>query len=148
MTDACILAADFYVNNRLGPSPVAYMSYMADGGIRTLSGGQYSLQVDGFITVQAQAAPAVIIDATHAVREVTALVRSAPIGGDIALQMYQDSDPWGDGLVIPNGSTSRTVPGRGMTPLRAGAKLTLQVVATACGVDTFPGPDLTISIRM
>jgi hypothetical protein len=56
-----VVVAELFVTNARGNSQSGWASYagLVDGGIRTLSGGQISMQVDGMLAVQSDAVPAV-----------------------------------------------------------------------------------------
>ncbi|MFL6463646.1 MAG: phage tail protein, partial [Bryobacteraceae bacterium] len=68
--DARISTAEFFVTNSFGNSQVQQvcLTQNGNGGLRTLSGGQFSLQVSGYLATQQNAAPPLIIEASHAVR--------------------------------------------------------------------------------
>ena len=82
-----------YMNNVYGSGPSTVASYMetADQGLRTLSGGQLSLQVEGYLATQIDAAPPLIVESTEAVRDIFAVVGEAPSGGPVQLQLRQGS---------------------------------------------------------
>ena len=63
--DIRIVAAEMYVTNVRGNSQVgvASLAGLVDGGIRTLSGGQFSMQVDGPLAVQSNAVPQLSVEA-------------------------------------------------------------------------------------
>ena len=65
-----IAAAEFFVTNSKGNSTVMQRAFTlaTDGGIRTLSGGQVSIQIEGLLAIQTAAAPPLIIDSPHSVR--------------------------------------------------------------------------------
>ena len=53
MPDVRVASAELFVTNRAGNSPVQSICLTStlDSGLRTLSGGQYSIQVDGYLAV-------------------------------------------------------------------------------------------------
>ncbi len=71
------------MNNVYGSGPATAASFTAtvDGGLRTLSGGQLSMQVEGYLAIQTDAAPPLVIEATEAMRDIFAVVGEAPSGG-------------------------------------------------------------------
>ena len=87
LPDVRVAAAEFFVTNMFGTGPVLHVPYSAttDGGLRTLSGGQISLQVDGYLAMQTDAAPPLVMDEAHAARDIFAVVREAPSGGAVTL---------------------------------------------------------------
>jgi hypothetical protein len=156
LPDVRIAAAELFVTNSKGNSPTRQSPYthLLDDGIRTLSGGQYTIQVDGALAAQADVAPPLVVDATHAVRDIFAIVRQAPMGGDIRLRLKHDGADYCE-LTIPAGSfVSNVFNGFGSPPLKADRQLTLDIVDVPrselswAGGDLFPGADLTLSIRM
>ena len=146
LPDARVASAELFVTNGLGNSPVKdiYLTSTVDNGLRTLSGGQYSIQVTGYLAVEQSAAPAIVVDATHTVRDVFAVlgtVADAPVN----LQLNLDGAAWCTLTVAAGAITSAAVTGNGLGPLTAGAKLTLSVLTVG---QTYPGADLTVVVRL
>ena len=130
--DVRIVGADFFVTNSRGDSSAMMRAFTAttDDGIRTLSGGQISIQVDGPLAIQTNAVPPLIIDAAHSVRDVFANVGTAPTGASIDLQLTQNGQSY-CALSIPAGSTvSNVVAGNGLAPLQAQALIGLNILST------------------
>ncbi len=148
LPDVRIGAAELFLTNDRGDSPTSRISFMAlaNGGIRTLSGGQFSLQVDGALSLQTDAAPQLMVEDGHAVRDVYAVIRLAA-AGDVKLRLKQDGVPYCD-LTIRGGSSRAVVNGFGLDPLRAKSQLSLDIVGVPQGSTVFPGADLTVTIRM
>ncbi len=96
LPDVRIAAAEFYVSNMYGTSPVMHVPYSAttDGGLRTLSGGQIALQVDGYLAVQTDATPPFVMDEAHVPRDIFATLREAPSGGAVTLLVRQNSSAY------------------------------------------------------
>jgi hypothetical protein len=115
-----------------------------DKGLRTFSGGQYSIQVDGYLAVEEQVAPALVVEAGHSVRDILAVLGSAA-DADVHLRLDIDGAEYCT-IVIPAGMTTSTaVDGSVTGPLAPGAKLTLAVLAVG---QTYPGANLTVLIRL
>src|SRR5262249_53768096 len=76
LPDARVSSADLFANNArgVGPTKSICLTDTADRGLRTLSGGQYSIQVNGYLAVQQTAAPAIVTEASHSVRDVFAIL--------------------------------------------------------------------------
>ncbi len=93
LPDVRVAAAEFYVTNMFGTSPVMHVPYSAttDGGLRTLSGGQIALQVDGYLAVQTDATPPFVMDEAHVPHDMFATLREAPVGGAVTLVVRQNS---------------------------------------------------------
>jgi hypothetical protein len=153
MPDVRICAAQFYVTNAFGDSAGKQLCYTTgpDGGLRTLSGGQFSLQVGSTLATQQNAAPALLIEASHAVRDMRASVTQAPSGYNIAIDVLQNGVKYSS-LTIPSGATvSSVVDGVGLAPLIEGGVLTINVtlnVLQSFQASMSPGRDLTTTIRL
>jgi len=150
LPDARVAAAEFYVNNSIGASAVAQATFGAttDQGLRTLAGGQISIQVQGYLAVQTDAAPPLVIEDSHAARDIFAVVRDAPRGDAIVMQVRQGSTVYCT-LTIPDGaSISNVVGGFGLPALAANALLNLDITAVPTAAGTLPGRDLTVIIRL
>jgi hypothetical protein len=146
LPDARVASAELFVSNARGNSKVksTCLTSTTDLGLRALSGGQYSIQVDGYLAVQQFAAPPIILDASHAVRDVFAVlgtVADAPVG----LQVNVDGSVWCT-VTIPTGmTTSPAVSGLALGPLQMGAKLTVSILSVG---QIYPGADLTVVVRL
>jgi hypothetical protein len=85
------VSAELYVTNTMGNSPTSAicLTQTTDFGLRTLAGGQFSFQVEGFLAIETGATPDLIVEQTHSVRDVYAVIRQAPAGGSVQLQINQ-----------------------------------------------------------
>ncbi len=99
-----VASAELFVTNRLGNSPTRAicLTTTLDSGLRTLSGGQYSIQVEGYLAVEQSAAPALVVEAPHAVRDVYAIVGTVA-DAEVRLQVNVDGASYCT-LVIPPGT--------------------------------------------
>lgn len=148
LPDARIAAAELFVTNARGNSDTARYSFTStlDSGLRTLSGGQYSIQVEGYLAAQADVAPPLSIEATHVPRDLFATLKAPPSIGPVSLSIKVNGTPYA-ALTIPAGSTeSDTIGGFGLPPLPADGQLSLDILAV--GTSANPGRDLTVSIRL
>ena len=148
--DVRIAAADFFVTNSKGNSGVGQRAFTStvDLGIRTLSGGQISIQVEGPLAIQSDVAPPFVVDAAHSVRDVFAHLGAAPTVSQVELQVTQNGVPYCS-LSVPAGATvSDVVDGAILGPLQTGALLGVNVVAVPQTPDSLPGADLTVTIRL
>ena len=158
LPDVRVGAAEFFVTNVRGNSPVAMASFGAttDQGLRTLAGGQLSIQVEGYLAIQTDAAPPLMIDATVAIRDIFAVLNEAPeqASGDspgtnvLQLQLRQGSTvfcslSFNDGDLVSN-----SVGGFGLAPLVSGSQVSLDILAVHGEANTLPGRDLTVIIRL
>jgi Putative phage tail protein len=146
LPDVRVASAELFLTNQQGNSPVRgiCLTNTVDSGLRTLSGGQYSIQVDGFLAVDQSVAPALVVEASHAVRDVFAVlgkVADAPVN----LQVNVNGAAYCT-LTFASGLTTSTVAdGNTLGPLIGGAKVTLSVLSVG---QTYPGADLTVLIRL
>jgi len=150
LPDARVAAAELFMTNSRGNSDVTRIPFtsMTDFGLRTLSGGQLSIQVEGMLAIQTDAAPPISIERSHSVRDVYAIVGSAPTGSDIVLQVNQNSRPY-CGLRIKAGLTvSDPVDGFALGPLEENLPIALDITSVTATSDTVPGSDLTVIIRL
>lgn len=150
LPDVRVGAAEFSLANAIGGGLVAGASYGAtvDQGLRTLSGGQFSIQVEGYLATQTGAAPPLVIDTSLAVRDMFAIVAEAPSGGPVTLQLVLGSTVYCT-LTIADGATqSNVVDGFGLPPLTASAQLNLNITAVPTAADSLPGQDLTVIVRL
>ncbi len=145
-----IAAAEFFVTNEYGESPTGARAYtMTVGrGLRTMSGGQYSVQFDGELAVMATVAPPLVLDRQCAVRDVNARVAVAPIVEPVVVRVLMNDAPYAD-LTIPAGAKSSAIAdGFGRAPLPEGGVLTVSVLSVGTSGGSHPGRDLSVTIRI
>jgi len=150
LPDVRLAAAEFYVVNMFGTSPVMHVPYTTatDGGLRTLAGGQIAMQVDGYLAVQTDATPPFVMDATHVSQDIAATLREAPVGGTVTLLVRQNSVAYCTLTIAAGATVSNTVDGFGLPPLSAGSQIHLDVTDVPGAANTLPGRDLTVTIRL
>jgi len=102
-----------------------------------------SLSVSGTLSVRSNAAPLVSLAKQRNASEVVALVKQAPLGADLKLEIKVGDAPWAT-LTILAGQTSAQL-GSQATAIAKDALIVLDV--TGVGT-TFPGADLTVIIRL
>ena len=150
LPDVRIAAAELFMTNSRGNSESTRNAFTAntDEGLRTLSGGQLSIQVEGPLAVESNAAPPLVIEEAHAVRDVFAVVQEAPTEAPVDLELLQDGVTYCT-LTIPAGQrTSNVVDGFGLPPLQEKSELTLRIVSVGQTSTATPGRDLTVIIRL
>jgi hypothetical protein len=150
LANARIAAADLFVTNAQGESPLARRNFTGttEYGIRTLSGGQLTIQVEGHLAIQSDVAPPLIVDGTHAVRDIFAMVREASTEFPIELRVKQSGTEYCL-LSIPAGMTiSNAVDGFGLPPLTTGAEVSVDIISVGQTATSSPGRDLTVTIRL
>lgn len=150
LPNARIAAAEFYVTNDRGDSPTSTQAYTMTvaGGLRTMMGGQYSLQYQGELAVLSGIAPPLTVEASRAVLDVRAQVGVAPMVEPVVVRVLLNETTYAD-LTIPAGAkTSNTVSGFGKAPLPEGGKLTASILSVGTSGGSYPGRDLTITMRL
>jgi len=147
LPDVRVASAELFVTNQKGNSPTTgiSMTQFQDGGLRTLSGGQYTIQVEGYLAVDAMAAPALSIDASHSVRDVYAVLGSSA-DAVVGLTLNVNGAPYCALQFAAGQTTTETaIDGSTLPPLTVGSQVTLAVTAVG---QTYPGADLTVVIRL
>jgi hypothetical protein len=152
LPDIRISAAQLFVTNSFGNSQSTLVCYTANSTqLRTLSGGQFALQINGYLATQTNAAPPLMVEATHAVRDVRMTLRQPPTGYVINVDLLQNGTEYCQLTYDPSQSTPTTViDGISLPPLMEKAFLTLNISVTLlANYDQAlnPGNDLTVTIR-
>ncbi len=153
--DIRICASEFFVSNAFGDSQANQQCYTneLDAGLRTLSGGQFSMQVSGYLATQSNAAPPLIVEASHAVRDIRATATQAAVGYTIGIDLLQNGVQFCNLTLASTEDTSAIVDGLalGLPFLQSGAALTMNIslnVIQGFQGSLSPGRDLTITIRL
>jgi hypothetical protein len=95
--------------------------------------------------VENGAAPDLLIEAKHTVRDVYAVVRQAPSESPVQIRLNQNGSVYCT-LTIPAGAViSSSQDGTLLPPLESGARITMDITAVG---QTNPGSDLTVIIRL
>jgi hypothetical protein len=146
LPDVRVASAELFVTNQIGNSPTAAISFMhtTNYGLRSLSGGQYSIQVDGYLAVDQSAAPPVIVETARSVRDVSAVLGAAADAA-VQLQLNVNGTAYCTLTFPPNQTLSNDVDGGSLPPLSTSAQLTLSILQVGT---TYPGADLTVLIRL
>jgi hypothetical protein len=142
-----IATAEFFATNSQGNSAAAYAIFTntPDQGLRTLSGGQYSFQVAGFLAAQTGAAPDISIEGSHVVRDIFAVIRTPPTDSAIELNINLNGTILCSLSIPAGGTTSNSVRGLLLPVLTTGGLLSLDIISVG---QTVPGADLTVVIRV
>jgi hypothetical protein len=135
------------MTNAFGQSPVAVNNYsqVTNFGLRTLRGGQFSFQVEGGLAVLTDVVPVVSVQEDLSIRDIYAAVKQAPEGADLQMEVRQDGSLLASLTIAADTTVSAPVNGAELPILEALSNLTLNI--TAVGT-TFPGRDLTVTIRV
>jgi hypothetical protein len=146
LPDARIASAELFCTNRKGDGPAAAirLTHNDDRGLRTGSGGQYSLQVSGFLAVDESATPPLVVEASHAVKDVYAVL-GTPADAEVAVEVRVDAAPYCTVRVAAGATVSDAVDGGALAPLIVGSKVTMAVKTVGRAL---PGADLTLVIRL
>src|SRR5581483_4306437 len=175
LPDVRISVSQFFVTNAFGDSQARTVCYTnnPDGGLRTLSGGQFSMQVSGYLATQQNAAPPLLIEASHAVRDIRANLNQAATGYAVAIQVMQDGVPYCAMTIAPGNTMSgppsqagiypppwpsdgvfpapAVISGVTLPPLQKESAVTLNItlqVDPNFNGSPAPGRDLTVTIRL
>ena len=144
---ARVAGATLVMTNAFGPSDAgaAAFSELANNGLRTLSGGQFSLQVSGLLGILDDAAPVLMAPRACSIRDVFATTKLAPTGSDLSIEIRRDGQLLTE-LTIQDGlQFSLPVDGGSLESLQEGDRLTVNVTAVG---SAFPGADLTVAINV
>jgi len=146
LPDARVASAELFVTNDIGNSPLARinLTHNDDHGLRTLSGGQYSVQVEGYLAVDPCVAPPLVVEAAHAVRDVYAVLGTAA-DAPVTLHVNLNGVLYCVLTFARYAIVSNSVNGNTLPPLAAGAQLTVAVTAVG---QTDPGANLTVLVRL
>jgi hypothetical protein len=146
LPDARVACAELFVTNSRGSSAQhgIFLTHNDDLGLRTFSGGQYSLQVAGFLSVDASAVPPVVVEASHAVHEVYAVLGAAA-DAEVKVRVLVNGAPYCLVKFIAGTTLSDGVDGNVLPPLLVGDLITLSVESVGIAD---AGADLTVLIRL
>jgi len=146
LPDVRVASAELFVTNNRGNSPksTVCLTGTTDNGLRTLLGGQYSIQVQGYLAVDHNAAPAAVVESSHSVRDVYAVMGKAA-DAPVEMQVNVNGTAYCQLTIAPGQLASNSVDGVSLPYLAAGAQLTLSILAVG---QTYPGSDLTVLIRL
>jgi Putative phage tail protein len=148
--DVRIAAAELFMTNSRGNSSVAAESFTntTDLGLRTLLGGQLTIQIEGPLAIQTDAAPPLVVDTSCSVRDVSAVVQDAPTGAPVTMQVTQNGNVYCELTIATGATVSNVVNGFALGPLQAQAIINLNITSVVQTANTQPGSDLTVTIRV
>jgi hypothetical protein len=146
LPDVRVGSAELFVTNNMGNSPVAgiCMTHNVDNGLRTLSGGQYSIQVDGFLAVEQCVASPLVVESAHSVRDVFAVLGTAA-DAQVQVQVNLNGAPYCTLTFGPGTISSNSILGSTLPPLPEMGQITVAVLSVG---QIIPGADLTVIIRL
>jgi hypothetical protein len=139
-------SAELFVTNELGNSPTTgiCLTHNQDSGLRSLSGGQYSVQVDGYLAIEQSVAPALVVETARSVRDVFAILGTAA-DAPIQVQVNVNTAAYCTLTFPPGTIASNSILGSTLPFLPAMAQITVAVLSVG---QTAPGADLTVIIRL
>jgi hypothetical protein len=148
--DVRIAAAELFMTNSRGNSSVAGESFTNTGdlGLRTLLGGQLTIQVQGPLAIQTNAAPPLLVENSCSVRDVYAVVQDAPSGAPVSMQVTQNGQVYCELTIATGATVSNVVDGFALGPLQAQAMIGLNITSVVQTANTTPGMNLTVTIRL
>jgi hypothetical protein len=146
LPDVRVGSAELFVTNQLGNSAITgiCMTHSQDNGLRTLSGGQYSIQVDGFLAIEQSVAPAIVVEAAHSVQDVFAILGTAA-DAQVQVQVTVNGAVYCTLTFAPGSTASNSILGSTLPPLQEMAQVTVAVLSVG---QTNAGADLTVIIRL
>ncbi|MBV8864866.1 MAG: hypothetical protein JO210_05640 [Acidobacteriaceae bacterium] len=153
LPDYRVSAAEFSVTNSFGEGLANVICYASgpETGLRTLSGGQFSLQVSGFLNTRQNAALQLVVEAAHAVRDIRATLAQAAAGYTVDIDLLQNGVPYCSLEIESGASVSTTIlDGLTLLPLAENAILAMNLSVTPVAGFTgsaSPGRDLTVTVR-
>jgi len=153
LPDTRVAAAEFFVTNSFGDSQRAQQCFtlLPSRGLRTLSGGQFALQTNGSIGTQLNAAPPLMIQADHAVRDIRADLGRSAQGYDVGIEIMQAGKSFCSLQISANQVESPILDGVNLPTLRKLLSLSMNVrLLPVEGFQGTPVPprDLTVTIRL
>jgi len=150
MSSSRVVAATLAFLNRKGFSEagVVNLTSLAGQGLRVLQGGQIVLQVSGYLIIQTSATPPVVVEHARSIREVFAVVDEAPLGTPLVLRVRRNAETLCELTIAPEANVSNVVSGLVLPALAPMDRIALDVVSLGVGEGTFPGRNLTVSIRL
>ena len=142
-----VASVKLFMTNALGAGAATVNPYTAtiDSGLRTLAGGQFSFQISGYLAIQTDAAPPIVVDAGRSIRDIYGILRTPAAGSGVQLELKRNGTAYTTVEFAAGATTSTVVNGFGLTPLQSGDLLSVDTAA----VGTInPGSDLTLIIRL
>lgn len=113
--------------------------------MRTLSGGQYSIQIAGPLAVETGAAPDIVLETDHVIGDITAYLGTAASDSGIKIQVNVNDVAVCTLQIDAGYVASNTVRGADMAALRRGDRLSVDILAIG---STLTGTDLTVVVRI
>ena len=151
LPNARVATAELFVTNDRGKSPIASccLTGVESNGLRTLSGGQVDLSVDGILAIESDAVPAASLSQSSSVKDIFAKVEQPPVGSPLSCVVKVNGEAIPvltiEGEPISNTIDITSDPGVCGLKILAGQPITLDITAVG---STYPGKRLTATIRL
>ncbi|BDC52076.1 hypothetical protein F183_A43910 [Bryobacterales bacterium F-183] len=146
-----ICVAELFMTNAFGDGALSRIELAGAStayGLRTMYGGMVTLQVDGYLAVQPQATPPLVVDRKYSIKQVGAVLRDAVLGGPLVIRVHQDGADVCT-LTVPSGDTeANAVDGQFLPVLQPGAQVGIDILSVPILGNTYPGRDLSVWIRL
>ena len=144
-----ISAADLTLYNRVGASPRCEENYtnVIGFGVRTLSGGQIAMTVQGYLAIEASAGLSYILDRTTVIRDVFAYVQEPPVGANIEIMVRHNGVLYCELVIVAGSRVSVAVNQFNVAPLPSGGTLSFDIVNVPSAAVGTPGSDLTVILQ-
>jgi hypothetical protein len=152
LPDIRISVSELFVTNSFGNSQANLACYTTNKSLlRTLSGGQFSLQVNGYLATQQNAAPPLLVEASHAVRDIRLTLSQPPAGYVLTVDLLQNGSEYCQLIYDPSQAVPTSViDGTDLAPVIEGSLLTININLTMISnydLAFNPGNDLSVTIR-
>ena len=149
---ARIASAELFVTNGRGNSPVRSISLTGtvDNGLRTLSGRQINLAVEGVVAIESNAVPPATLPQASSIRDLFATIGQPPVGSPLTCVVRVNGTAIGT-LTIPAGQIVSNAVDMTTDPSVEGLIIPAEqpVALDVTGVgSSYPGKRLMVTIRL
>lgn len=152
LPNARVASAELFVTNNVGNSPARSlcMTGTIEKGLRTLSGRQCNLTVDGLVAIESNAVPPITLPQPGSVRDIFAVVEQSPIGSPLTCVVRVNGTAMATltipaGQILSNTIDMTTNPSVEGLVIPADQPVTLDITAVG---STYPGRRLMAFVRM
>jgi hypothetical protein len=149
---ARVASAELFVTNGRGNSPVRSIGLTGtvDNGLRTLSGRQINLTVEGVVAVESNAVPPATLPQASSIRDLYATVGQPPTGSPLTCVVRLNGTAIGAltipaGQIVSNAIDMTTNPSVEGLVIQTEQPVTLDVTAVG---SSYPGKRLMVTIRL
>ena len=147
-----VASAELFVTNDRGNSPTRSicLTGTVENGLRTLSGRQINLAVDGVVAVESNAVPPATLPQASSIRDIFATVQQAPVGSALSCVVRVNGTAIATltipaGQIVSNTIDMTTNPSVEGLIVPAEQPVTLDITAVG---STYPGRRLMVTVRL